>query len=90
MYYVYILVSEKMPDKVYVGFTTNLTKRLQEHNGGLSTYTKSFKPWKMVCAIRFTESEQAEKFERYLKKGSGFAFMKKHLLPKVPTKLLAK
>lgn len=90
MHYVYILVSKKFPDKVYVGLTTDLTRRIREHNTGLSTYTKPFKPWIMVCAIRFTESEQAKQFEQYLKKGSGFAFMKKHLLPKVPTKLLAK
>ena len=44
MYYVYILKSINFPDQTYVGFTKNLTQRLQAHNAGNSIYTAKYKP----------------------------------------------
>jgi putative endonuclease len=46
-YYTYILRSDKN-GLLYTGFTTNLRKRLQEHNEGKSTYTKNRGPFKLV------------------------------------------
>ena len=81
MYYVYILKSETHDSKIYIGVTSNVERRLHEHNVGESTYTKSFLHWRLVSTIGFISKVQAEQFEKYLKQGSGFAFMKKHLLP---------
>jgi len=46
-YIVYILQSEK--DKTYyTGMTTDLEKRIKNHNLGISKYTASKKPYKLV------------------------------------------
>ena len=44
-FHVYILYSKTL-DRFYVGFTTNLTNRLAEHNAGESAYTSGGIPWK--------------------------------------------
>ncbi len=82
MTYVYLLISKKYPNKVYIGRTSDLEKRLAEHNRGESSYSKTFGPWKMETYVAFSDAKLAEAFEKYLKSGSGFAFMKKRLLPK--------
>ncbi len=81
-FFIYILTSIQDPAKVYIGRTSNLNKRLSEHNRGESTYSKTFAPWKMETYIAFSDERSAEAFEKYLKAGSGHVFLKKHLLPK--------
>ena len=78
MYYVYILRSESSPDQRYVGSTCDLKKRLAEHNAGKSTHTNKFKPWILSAYFALPEKVLAERFERYLKSGSGRAFAKRH------------
>ena len=82
MHIVYILKSVKVSGKIYIGITQDLNKRLEEHNNGLSTYTKKFVPWEVETYIVFKNRLLAERFERYLKAGSGQAFLTKHLLAK--------
>ena len=79
MFYVYLLESLSMPGQRYVGFTTDLKQRLDDHNAGKSPYTAKFKPWRLVTYIAFSDRATAESFERYLKSGSGHAFAKKRL-----------
>jgi len=81
MHIVYILRSVNHPDRLYIGLTTDLEKRLAAHNAGSSTYSKRYSPWELETYVVFKVKETAEDFERYLKSGSGFAFMKKRLLP---------
>ena len=83
MHYVYILRSQTNPDRLYIGSTQNTAKRLSQHNQGDSTYTKTFAPWTLEIEIGFRNKKVAETFERYLKAGSGHAFLKKHFLPKL-------
>jgi len=71
-----------MPSKIYIGTTNNIQRRLEQHNQGDSQYTQTYKPWEIICLIEFKQERQAYQFEKYLKSGSGFAFMKKRLLPK--------
>ena len=78
MYYVYSIQSEFNPNHYYIGITTDVTRRLAEHNSGKSTHTNKFKPWKLVSYIAFINEQKAKKFEVYLKSGSGRAFCKKH------------
>ena len=80
MYYVYILKSQTYPDRTYVGQTKNVAERLYVHNTGGSPHTAKYKPWSLVSAISFGEQDKAIKFEKYLKSGSGRAFIKKRLL----------
>lgn len=76
--YIYLLKSTKNPQKKYIGITSNLKKRLKEHNSRKSHHTSRFAPWKLLTAIYFEDEKKAEKFEIYLKSGSGHAFSKKH------------
>jgi putative endonuclease len=79
MYYVYILRSLK--DKsIYIGITSDLRKRLQEHNSGGIKFTTAKQPYKIIWYSVFKDKIIAYKFERYLKRGSGVAFLRKHLI----------
>jgi putative endonuclease len=79
MFYVYLLSSQSKPDERYIGSTEDLKTRLNHHNTGKSVHTNKFKPWKLVTYVAFETREKAEKFEKYLKHGSGHAFAKRHL-----------
>ena len=79
MHYVYSIQSENNPDKYYIGLTTDVKRRLAEHNSGKSIHTNKFKPWKLVSYTAFMDKPKAEKFEAYLKTSSGRAFAKKRL-----------
>jgi putative endonuclease len=65
-----------------VGSTSDLGKRLAEHNAGKSIHTNKFKRWNLIAYVALPEKHLAEKLESYLKSGSGRAFAKKHLLAK--------
>ena len=78
MHYVYMLQSEVEPDRFYVGLTTDLRRRLEEHNSGKSIHTNKYAPWKLVTYVAFSDRSKAEKFEHYLKTGSGRSFAKEH------------
>jgi len=80
MYYVYILKSQKYPDQNYIGQTNDVAQRLYVHNTGGSSHTAKYKPWKLISSIFFETKEKAVEFEKYLKSGSGRAFIKKRLL----------
>lgn len=80
MFYVYVLRSFANPKQVYTGITEDLNQRIKDHNEGKSVHTNKFKPWECVVAIRFADETKAREFERYLKTGSGRAFLKRHFL----------
>ena len=65
---------------VYIGSTENVKKRLSEHNNGKSKYSSTKAPFVLKWFCAFPNKKLAIAFEKYLKQGSGFAFMKKHLL----------
>jgi predicted GIY-YIG superfamily endonuclease len=78
MYYVYILQDGR--DKVYVGYSHDLRKRLQYHASGGVITTKVYKEPKLIWYCAFRDKKKALEFEKYLKVGSGHAFVKKHLI----------
>jgi putative endonuclease len=79
MWYVYIIRSINSPDQEYIGATSDLKRRLPEHNAGKSAHTTKFKPWELVWYCAFPDKYKALEFERYLKSHSGRAFAKKRL-----------
>jgi putative endonuclease len=79
MFYVYLLISLSDPDQRYVGFTTDLKKRVKSHNEGASIHTRKYKPWKLTTYCAFDDERRAREFEYYLKSGSGRAFANKRL-----------
>lgn len=76
MYYVYIL-NELDVDQFYVGFTSDLKKRLNQHIQG-RTHSIQGRKWKIKAYFAFSDKLIALKFEKYLKSGSGRAFCIKH------------
>ncbi|MDP2672172.1 MAG: GIY-YIG nuclease family protein [Candidatus Daviesbacteria bacterium] len=78
MWYVYILSCND--GKTYVGCTDNLDTRLKKHRSGWVPATKSRLPIELVTYIVFKDKYKAYGFEKYLKSGSGRAFLKKHLI----------
>jgi len=77
MFYVYLIQSEPFPEQRYTGFTTDLKERFKTHNAGQSPHTSKYKPWKLISYHAFLDKRTAQKFEHYLKTGSGKAFAKK-------------
>lgn len=78
MYFVYSIQSEVDFQRFYIGISTDVVRRIDEHNSGKSVHTNKFIPWKLVAYIAFPDKVKAELFESYLKSGSGRAFSKKH------------
>ena len=75
---VYLIQSINNPKQVYIGVTSDFNQRLKYHNAGKSIHTKKHKPFKLIAAFSFTDTQRANAFERYLKSGSGRAFAKRH------------
>lgn len=90
MYVVYILRSVNHPERLYIGLTTDFEKRLESHNADTSTYSKRYSPWALEVSIDLKDKKVAEGLEKYLKTGSGFAFLKKRLLPEKKNAVAAK
>ena len=77
--YVYLMRSQQDENRKYVGLTSNIDRRLAEHNEGKAAATYKFKPWKLEVAFWFAEENKAKAFESYLKSGSGREFANKRL-----------
>lgn len=61
--------------------TNNLWGRLDEHNKSSNDeYTAQYSPREVRTHIAFINSAKAIDSEKYIKKGFGFAFMKKIFL----------
>ena len=67
MYYVYLLVNEK-GDK-YIGYTSDLKKRVNDHNSGANTSTKG-NVWNLAYYEGYQSESDARRRERSLKKSS--------------------
>lgn len=78
MHYVYILQSVK--DKtLYKGWTSDLRRRIQEHNSGKGFYTSQHIPFKLIYYEAYLLKVDAEARERYLKTSMGMRVIKKQL-----------
>ncbi|MGH9313950.1 MAG: GIY-YIG nuclease family protein [Vicinamibacterales bacterium] len=75
---VYILRSHADPARHYVGITNNVHDRLEWHNHCPSGHTILHRPWSLVVSMEFPSEQEAVRFEKYLKSGSGRAFAKRH------------
>ena len=75
MYTVYILISEK-DKKRYIGCTSNLNRRLEEHNLGLVKSTKNRRPFKLIYTEEFSDKSEALNKEKFFKTGKGREYLK--------------
>lgn len=78
IWYVYIL--RCVDGSPYIGYTTDIEKRIFEHNSHKVHYTKDKTPVSLVSFTGFVDKYKAIDFEKYLKSGSGIAFRRRHLI----------
>ena len=78
MWFVYIL---KCKDgSHYTGCTTDVLRRLEEHESHKIYYTKDKLPVTLLTYIAFSDKYRAFDFEKYLKTGSGISFRNRHFI----------
>lgn len=75
MYYIYSL---RCRDGYYVGCTDDITNRLNRHQKGNVPATANRLPLTLEFYFATADKYQAFEFEKYLKSGSGRAFINKH------------
>lgn len=78
MNYVYLLKCND--ERFYIGCTSDLKERIARHRSGNVPATKDRLPLKLISYFAFSNKYKAFSFEKYLKSGSGRAFLKKHLI----------
>lgn len=76
--FVYVLRNADTIPRFYVGVTSNVRGRLDDHNSGRCPHTSQHRPWRLHVVMAFTDEASAIRFERYLKSGSGRPFAKKY------------
>ncbi len=69
-WYVYILRSLR-DGKYYIGYTSNLERRLKEHNSGRQRSTRNRAPFELVYYEEYESKSEAMKRERQLKSYKG-------------------
>ena len=77
-YYVYALRSA-VDNKRYIGFTTDLAKRVHEHNSGRNFATSPRRPFHLDYYEACTVESDARRREKYLKTTGGRRFLAKRL-----------
>jgi putative endonuclease len=70
MYCTYVLVSLK-DSKFYIGSTSDLKRRLGEHNRGDVLSTKNRRPFKLIFCEYFVSKKDALRREEYFKTDPG-------------------
>lgn len=91
MFCVYVLHSVA-DHGFYIGYFTDLKRRLSEHKHGASTATRYRGPWKLIYYEAYIEPADAEGRERYLKSGGGRRFLRaqlRHYLKRFPLRSTA-
>lgn len=70
MFWVYGIKSQNR-DRIYIGQTRNLKKRLEAHNRGLVRSTKKDRPWDLIAIELFETLGPARWLEFQIKKSKG-------------------
>ena|SRR3989344_335105 len=73
-YWVYVLESIK-DKKLYIGYTNNLKRRIEEHKRGLNFSTKYRLPFQLIYFEGCTNEQDAKRREHYLKTTRGRIFL---------------
>jgi len=70
-YQVYVIQNEE--GRFYIGMSEDVEVRLQQHNEGVSKWTRNRGPWKLVWTSEAMSISEARKFENHLKAQKGGA-----------------
>lgn len=79
MYYVYVLKSIKTKN-IYIGYTSNLNKRIKEHMEGKTYTTNRFLPVDLIYYEAYKSMADAKNREKQLKQyGAALGHLKKRI-----------
>jgi len=76
MFYIYILLSLK-DNRTYVGYTKDISKRLEKHNAGSVKSTRHRTPLELIFLEQFETSLEAKRRELWWKSSQGRKQLKK-------------
>ena len=79
MFYIYILFSKSI-DRYYIGHTSDVYRRLYEHNNPVesSKYTGKGVPWNLILYFEISDSRsEAIQVERFIKRQKNRSFIQK-------------
>ena len=75
MWFAYALRSRR-DGALYIGMTSDLQRRMKEHNRGYNQSTKSRGPFELLYAETCGTRGQAREREKFLKSGKGREFLR--------------
>lgn len=87
MYYVYALVSIKNRH-VYIGYSTDVSNRVDTHNAGKVKSTKANVPWELIYYEAFLSKHDATKREYQLKRSSYKTRLKRRIVNSIDESIL--
>jgi putative endonuclease len=73
------VLRSKRDEHLYIGFTSDLRKRVDEHNKGKVRSTKSRRPLSLVFYEEYEDKTLGRKREIFLKSGQGRLYLKNRL-----------
>ena len=76
-FYAYVLRSSK-DGRYYYGSTSDLTKRMSNHNSGKVKSTKHRRPLKLIYSEEFDSKTEAIKRENFFKSMDGYIWLKRN------------
>ena len=68
MFYVYMLKSKSIKPITYVGYTSNIRKRIDLHNSGKGAKFTRGRKWILIYKEKFKSKKEAISREYYIKK----------------------
>jgi len=68
-YFVYVL--RNAANRLYIGLTDDVARRLQQHNAGISQWTRGKGPWQLIWNSAPCVLSEARKLENLLKRQKG-------------------
>ena len=74
IYWTYILFSKQI-NKFYVGHTSDVQVRLEQHNAAKGSFTKRGIPWKLVWCLQKNSRSEAIVLENKIKKRGAKRFL---------------
>jgi len=79
MFFAYVIKSVEF-NYYYKGHTSNLEKRLGQHNSGMTKSIKPYAPFILVYTEQFETEKEAIEREKYFKTAAGRRYLKSRIL----------
>lgn len=71
------LIASTTRKYIYVGMTSDVDRRVKEHQSGKNKTTKPYQPFSLIHVESFPTRQEAREREKYFKSGIGKEWIKK-------------